>query len=240
MASLFPKIYTSIDQNPHKTTTLRWNEPSSTEGFQQESWDSFSAYPLDPPGALSLMLLTTDPMFELASLPLRKKILTEQLLILQKRVETELVGRRFPRKKIQDLLAGQVSAETPTHSPLLEEVLCQLFSVQKVHIHRKAKTIQVYPPDLRQWSKKPLLFAEEDNCWNYTPNPPYRFLDWLLQKEDEGWTIGWPTADGTLEELKGALVTVGMPVLQTKQKKEEIARIVGRAQAIRLLGELGL
>ncbi len=240
MAALFPKIYDVIDQNPHKLATLRWCEPTSTQGFQQELWDIFEVKPLSPPGALSLLLCSTDPMYELGSIPLRKQILTEHLMQLHKRVDNELVGRRFPRKKVQDLLAGQLSAQNPTPSALMEEVLCELFHTQKVHLNRRSKSIAFYPPDLRLWrSDRPMVFAEEDNTWIFTPAQTQSFLTWLLAKEEDGWKVQWPTADGKLDELKGALLALNV-VVDGKQKKDDLARILGRAQAIRQLTELQL
>ncbi len=232
MASLFPTIYDVIDKNPSKHTTLRCSEPISTEGSAQ--WDQFSVKPLDPPGALSVLLIQSDPMYELGSTPLRKQILVEHLLLLHERVDKELIGRRYPRKKIQDLLATEVSAQTPKSSTLLEEVLCELFHVQKVVLNRRAKTIQVYPPDLRTWSsEKPIVFAEEDNCWIFKPLRQQLLVNWFMDKETDGWTIAWPTADAKFEDLKMEISQRNLCLNGGfKGKKDDAARIVGRAQAI--------
>ncbi len=239
MAALFPKIYDIIDQNPNKHATLRWREPISTEG-SPELWDCFSLKPLNPPGALSLLLLRKDPMYELGSLALRKQILTEQLMTLHERVDKELVGRRFPRKKIQDLLAGQVSATAPTDSFLLEEVLCELFHMQKIVMDRRSKTIRFAPSDPRLWvSDRPVVFAEHDNCWSFQATESKSVTEWLEQKEQEGWTLSWPTADGKFEELKGLLLQLNqMP--EGKHKKEELSKILGRHQALTTFRNLGL
>lgn len=245
MAALFPKIYDIIDANPNKDATLRWCEPTSTQGSSKELWDLFEVKPLSPPGALSVLMTATDPMYELASSSLKKQLLTEQLLAVHTRVDTELVGRRFPRRKIQDLLAAEVSAAAPSGSPLLEEVLCELFHLQKVQFQRKSKRISFFPPDLRLWrSDRPLLFAEEDNTWIFTPSQSQNFVDWLLAKEQEGWSLSWPTADGKLDDLKSKLlhhqVVLPVPAGATKLKKEDLAKALGRIEAIRQLQELRL
>lgn len=240
MAALFPKIYDVIDKNPNKTTTLRWREPTATEGFPTERWDGFFGTPLDPPGALSFLLLATDPLYEMASQSLRKQLLTETLLKLHLRAETELVGRRFPRKKIQDLLAGQVSANAPVQSALLEEVLCELFQVQKILVNRKAKSLSFVPSDPRLWrSDREILVAEDDNCWRFVPAQTLILKSWLTQKEEEGWTIAWPTADGKLEDVKQSLLQKGV-VSDGKQKKEDLARRLGRLQSLEALHEMSL
>jgi hypothetical protein len=231
MAALFPKIYDIIDTNPHKHSTLRWRESTSTEAFFEE-WDRFQLKPLDPPGALSVLSMAKDPMYELGSVALRKQIQIETLLTLHERVDKELVGRRFPRKKIQDLLAGQISAQTPTSTPLLEEVLCELFQVQKVQINRRTKSLSFFPSDLRIWtSEKQILFSDEDNAWLFVPTSQGSFCSWLTQKESEGWTLSWPTADGKLDELKAGLME-RMVLYDAKHKKDDLARMLGRAQAL--------
>jgi hypothetical protein len=240
MAALFPKIYDVIQQNPHKHEILRWREPTSTEVLQPELWDSFALRPLDPPGALSLLLFHTEPMYELSSQQLRKQILLENLLTLHERIDKELIGRKYPRKKIQDLLAQEIATKTPGRSKLLEDVLCELFAIQKIHLNRKTKNISFSPSDLRLWtSSKKILIAEDENVWSYQPVKPMSLPAWLRGKEEDGWKIEWPTADGKFEELKTYAVQQNI-VLMGKQKKDELATLVGRAQALRCLEEVQL
>jgi hypothetical protein len=241
MAALFPKIYDVIEKNPSRTATLRWRSRTATEGSSHpslEKWDTFFVSPLTPPGPLSLCLLYREPLFELASESLRTKILTESLLTLQDRAEKELVGRRFPRKKIQDALAGQISAEAPKSSALVEEVLCELFSFQKISLNRRTKTVSFFPSDPRVWSSsRQILVGEQDNCWTYRPTTTLSLSTWLTDKEEEGWSIAWPTADGKLDDLKAGLLTRGI-VYDPKQKKEDLAHRLGRAQALQSLSSL--
>ena len=243
MAALFPKIYDVIEKNPTRTATLRWRTHTATEGSSLsplEKWDQFFACPLTPPGPLSLAMLYTEPLFELASESLRTQLLTETLLKLQERAEKELVGRRFPRKKIQDVLAGQISAEGPKASPLVEEVLCELFSLQKISLNRRTKCLSFFPPDPRTWSSnRQILVGDQDNCWSYRPLTTIPLRTWLTQKEEEGWTLAWPTADGKLDELKAALLTRGI-VYDPKEKKDDLAHRLGRAQALQSLSSLVL
>ena len=237
MAALFPKIYDIIDANPQKHATLRWREPTSTQG-SSEPWDIFTVHPLNPPGALSVFLLHSEPMYELGSIPLRRQFQVEHLLKLQERVDKELVGRRFPRRKVQDLLGAQISASSPTTSPMLEEVLCELFHVQKIQIHRRNKSLSFFPPDLRVWtSEKPILISDEDNCWNFVPTQEVPLRSWLTQKEEQGWKVSWPTADGKLDDIKAGLFQQGI-VYETKQKKDDLAQLLGRAQALVSLSEV--
>ena len=248
--SVFPEIYKLIANNPHKHATLRLRPVTQTQGSEsQETWDRFRLKPIQPPGALSLLLWHTDSMYALGTSALRKQILTEQLLELQLRAEREIVGRRYPRKKIQDLLANELTADEGAHSVsnILEEVLCELFLIQKVQLNRKKKSIAFFPPDLRNWSsERPILFADDENCWSFEHEGSFAFLSWLTQKEEEGWTLRWPTAEGKLEELKVEATKRGLTIHAApgsdsqKVKKEDYARVIGRAEALTILGKLNL
>jgi hypothetical protein len=238
MAALFPKIYDIIDKNPTKHEILRWREPTSTEVLAPERWETFLLKPLEPPGALSLCMLSQEPMYELGSVALRKQLLTETLLKMHERVDKELVGRRYPRKKIQDLLAAEISSGKPSGSPLLDDVLCELFQHQKITMNRKTKTLSFSPPDPRTWSDtKPVLFAEEDHVWSVQPSSDFVLSSWILQKQEDGWKVTWPTADGKFEELKAALTQRGI-AYTTKQKKDELATVLGRSQSLEILSKI--
>jgi hypothetical protein len=242
MATLFPKLYSVIAKNPSRHATL----PGSAACAAMETgevWDIFELHPLDPPGALSGLLYHTDPMYCLGSPILRKQILTEHLLVLHERVEKELVGRRFPRKKIQDILAGQVSLSSPAPSALLEEVLCELFQVQKLLISPKDKAITFSPPDPRLWrTDRPVYVSDLDNAWIYESKQTCSLASWLQEKHDAGWRIQWPTAEGTLEQIKTAVLQKNLtahPAFgQTKVKKEDWARVLGFSQSLEVLGAL--
>jgi hypothetical protein len=238
MAALFPKIYDIIDKNSTKHEILRWREPTSTEVLAPESWDSFVLRPLEPPGALSLLMLSQEPMYELGSIALRKQLLMETLLKMHERVDKELVGRRYPRKKIQDLLAAEISSQKPSGSPLLDDVLCELFQIQKITLNRKTKSITFSPPDPRMWTQtKQIVFGDEDSVWSFQPTSEFALGPWLLEKQGDGWKVSWPTADGKYEELKVAL-TQRSVAFTPKQKKDELAMVLGRSQALEVLSKI--
>jgi hypothetical protein len=242
MAALFPKIYDLIDQNPNKHTTLRCHDLISTEGSLNEStqWGSFSVRPLDPPGILSLLLSLTDPMYELGTNSLRKQILREQLIPLHERIDKELIGRRYPRKKIQDLLANQVTADAPVPSAILNDALAELFQVQIVHIDRRTKKLSFSPPDPRTWqSDRSVYLMGDDYRWIFQPLSQVGMSTWLSQREDEGWSISWPTAEGKFEDLKAMAVRQNLLSLNTpKEKKDDLAKRMGRNQSLAHLSGL--
>lgn len=246
MATLFPKIYDIIDKNPFRDVTLDLR-PSAQEfrREQSETWDCFLQVPLNPPGSLSQFLLHTDPVYEIASPSVRKSIQQAKALEIEERVDTELVGRKWSRKKIHDAFGQQVNQASPPYSDLIEQVLCELYQFQKVILHRRSKQITFCPPDLRLWkSDIPVHVGDDEGCWAYEVVQAKNFLTWLTEKEDDNWKISWPTADGKLEELRSEVLKRNLVAHKqpgsdsTKLKKEDWARTLGRSQAIETLSRL--
>lgn len=243
MAALFPKIYDHIDSNPSKMKGLVFeNVKEKPDGTP---WDIFMTKPLPIPGPISLILWHTDTLYSYGLLSLQKSILRDKILELQQQAEG--LGRRWSKKKVQDLLARQL--ESAPSEKMLEEVLCELFQVQKVVIHKEKKSIGFYPTDMRLWkSDRPVLFADENNQWITTPNDTdLTLLSWVTGKEDEGWSVAWPTADGKFEEMKAEVSKRQLDVhplpgspLGTRIKKDDWARVLGRAEAIETWTKLGL
>lgn len=194
MAALFPKIYDVVDGNPFRDSTVqvRASEKGLRREQLSETWDCFAQAPLNPPGSLSQFLLNTDPVYGAGSPALRRQIQLETLLQIQERVDAELVGRKWSRKKIHDAFGEQVNSSTPPYSELLEEVLCQLYSVQKIILHRRTKSISFFPTDLRLWkSDVPIFVGDDEGCWSYEPTKPRDLLAWITEKEEEGWKCKW-------------------------------------------------
>jgi hypothetical protein len=247
MAALFPKIYEIVNSNPFRDITLNLRPSDKEIRREQETWDCFYQSPLNPPGSLSQFCMNTDPLYTAASPTLRKQLLTEKLLEIEERVDSELVGRRWPRKKIHDAFGGQINSTTPPYSDLIEEVLCAMFQFQKIIVHRKTKSISFFPTDLRLWkSDTPIYVGDDEGCWSYEPTKPRDLLAWVSEKEEEGWKCSWPTAEGKMEELKAEVLKRNLTARtvpgsdSTKVKKEDWARTLGRAQAIEILANLHL
>lgn len=240
-------IYDSIEQNPNKDRTLS-RIKKILEQDPNETWELFTLKPLDPPGPISLLCWHKDTLYPPGTPSLRKQIFREAVLDYQTRAEQELSGRRWPRKKVHDLIAGELSVDIPVTSAILEDALSELSGFQKIVFNRKEKSVLFYPTDMRVWkSDKPILFADSENRWVHEAKKDVNLIQWLELKEQEGWTISWPTADGKLEDLKTALLaknlTAHLPPgspIGTKIKKEDWARTLGRAEAIEQWTKLNL
>lgn len=247
MAAMFPKIYDLVDANPFRDVTLTLRPSDKEIRREQETWDCFFQSPLNPPGSLSQFCMNTDPLYNGASPTLRKQLLKEKLLEIEERVDLELVGRKWSRKKIHDAFGAQINSTTPEYSDLIEDVLCTLFQFQKIIVHRKSKSISFFPTDLRLWkSDTPIYVGDDEGCWAYEPTRPRDLLAWISEKEEDGWKCSWPTAEGKMEEIKAEVLRRNLTARtlpgseSTKVKKEDWARTLGRAQAIETLLNLHL
>jgi len=245
MAAYFPKIYDVVDGNPFRDVVLEVKQ-TKNDPDQNDSggWDCFQQKPLQPPGSLSFFLHTMDPLYLVASPALRKQFVIEKVLEVQERIDKELIGRRWPRKKIHDALGEQINA--PRFSELVEQILCELYQVQKIILHRRDKKISFVPSDIRLWkSDVPIHVGDDEGCWAYEAKEPKNMLEWLTEKEEDGWKVQWPTADGKMEELKSEvlkrnLVAKPLPGSDSKVKKEDWARTLGRCEGIETLARLRL
>lgn len=239
------RIFSWIDQNPHKHHQL--SAFASNKTIDEENslqWDSFTKLLLEVPGCLSGLLTSVDSLYRNAPLNTKKQILRETILELEERIHAELVGRKWSRRKLCELVSAELAEKSPTMNPALEEALCELYSVQKLMIHHRDKRIFFFPEDPRVWkSGRPLVVSDSENLYIYEPNASsFSLLPWLQTKEAEGWQIQWPMADGKLEELKTALekrsLTAHSRIPGEKVKKDDYARTLGRAEAISCLLKL--
>ena len=161
---------------------------------------------------------------------------------MEERIQKELVGRKWSRRKLCELVSAELAEKKPTMNPALEEALCELYQVQKIMIHHTDKKMTFFPEDLRLWkSDRKILMSDSENIWLYEKEFPSfpALLTWLQKKEEEKWSLDWPIADGKLEDLRGELSAKGLVahprIPGEKVKKEDYARTLGRAQAISIL-----
>ncbi len=238
-----------INKNPNKHHLPSFSQKKTNDDdLEMASWDQFTKQKLELPGSLSAFLTATDPIYRSSSENGKSQLLREMILTLEERINNELVGRKWSRRKLQELVSAELAEKAPTPSAVLDEALCELLQVQKLLINQRDKRISFSPPDVRCWkSGLPLIVTDSENHWLFEPTDGSFALGtplvrWLQTKEDEHWTIQWSVADGKLEELKVALdalqLTARARVPGEKVKKEDYARILGRAQCLSALGKL--
>jgi hypothetical protein len=206
--------------------------------------------PLEPPGPVALWLWKTNPEFRAGASQVRRTILRDALIPIQVRVEAELKGIKWHRKKvIEQLVAQQTAAVSPPmETPELDEALCELFGYQKIVVDEAGKKVKFFPADPRTWTAERPVWAATTgaraavHCQGEQPvGPGQKLVLWLEDREKAGWRIQWPEAEGGMEALKDEMRRNGWSLSPriTKPKKQDWAEALGRAAAIRHLSKLG-
>ncbi len=202
--------------------------------------------PLEPPGPVAALLWKTNPEFRAGSLSVRKTILRETIIKLQERVERELRGHRWSRKRIMEQLVAQQSADAspPQNTRELNDALAFLYEVQFVFVDEANKKISWSPEDVRSWSTERPVWALSLGSRAIFHKTGEESVGkelgmWVSNRELEKWRIQWPIADGTLEDLKGRLnkMNLGTGLRIEKPKKADYAAAIGRAEAVQTLGK---
>lgn len=236
-------IQTWIQKNPNKHHLPSFQAKKTNDDQVDFQWDGSPKLLLSLPGSLSCFLTFTDPVYRYASENGQRQILRDMILVLQERIEKELVGRKWSRRKLCELVSAELAEKQPVFHAPLEEALSELFQIQKVMVSHNDKKIRFFPEDLRLWkSDRRILVTDSENLWLY--EKPFSslptLLTWIQAKEADQWVIDWPLADGKLEDLRGELHSKGLTahsrIPGEKIKKEDYARCLGKAQAISNLG----
>jgi len=159
-------------------------------------------------------------------------------------------------KPIQTETADGIHIQ-PAWNELCYAALCEIEGVQIMIINSEKKTIEFSPADIRVWKSDVPIFALTDDgkqalewgsgsgsggsgssneCGTEESWPHAQLGRWFSKMEDANWSIAWPIAEGTMEELREILEEANVPV-QGRMKKDEMARRAGKAGAITLLGK---
>jgi hypothetical protein len=200
-----------------------------------------SIIPLDPPGPVSLYLWHTNPEYRAGSFLTRKTILRSMIVTLNERFQDELKGRAWNRKKsIEELQLQDTSAVSPQQNlPDLSKALAYVLGFQYVELNENSKKIILFPSDVRQWSKDIPIYIASYGCrslYIQGTNEEARpiFKKWFTDLINIGYNYEWPIAEGTLKQIKEIISTNMLIVnLDTKAKKDDYSKEVGKAQAIR-------
>lgn len=204
---------------------------------------------LDPSGIVSFILWYRDPLYRTADKKLRRQLYTEALLDLQAELEQNITGTkwsRFRKRFVERLNTGNSTTATIKDRPAFEEFWASRLNVQLVKISTKTdagKHIS-FVPSVETWtSDKPIIFVDENfESVFVAPDDGHErrtLYKWISDMDIAGWTIDWPIAEGSKDELDAAVI----PILQfttvpEKAKKAELAVIVGRYNAISHLREI--
>lgn len=250
------KVQEICKSNPNRALTVdpieivRVSDTQEGEDGPASGPGGWVPTPLDPPGPVALLLWKTNPEFRAAGSQVRRTILRDKILELTTRVESELKGIRWGKKKIVEQLAAQQTAAVspPMDTPELDRAIAELYGVQLVLVDEANKKVRFVPEDPRTWSAESdtrQVWAASHGCRAVFHGPGEGAISkglgtWVAGQESAGWKVFWPEAEGTLEEMKKTMLEKGIGVGRgvDKPKKADYAVALGRGEAQRRLSEL--
>ena len=200
---------------------------------------NLSVIPLDPPGPVSLYLWHTDPLYRAGNFITRKMILRKMIISVNEKVESELKGRAWNRKKVIEQLQEQESSAVspPMTTTELSRALCYILGFQYCEVDEIHKKIFWYPEDIRTWTNELPIYLVSQGCRSIYINHqaeearPF-FKKWLFDLVDKDYVCVWPITEGTIKDLKDKLSTFGLTIRKTKPLKDDYCITVGKAEAI--------
>lgn len=197
---------------------------------------------LSPARLIAAWLMLEDPLMRIAGEGYRAGEVRSNSFELQAEAVSSLRGnRKLTKAKMADALSALKPSEDQTK--IIAAILLATKQIQTVCFNEDAKTLWTMPEDLRAWSFSAKTLWVNAHCeimleWGSGDAP--KLGAWLSDREEEGWKIEWPIAEGTMEEMKRLVTERGIlpkpAEFGAKVKKEDWARTLGRCQAVEHLG----
>ncbi len=208
--------------------------------------DDWIEYNVGPAGLLSALCFLRNPLYCEAGTRLRERMLLEFRMEAQTTIDQELQGAsklgRMKRRMIE-WIAADPSTLTPQTIRDAWEVLVQVFKIQTLVIEeipgRKEPRVSFAPANTELWrTDRPTHIVEAalSKVWVYAgaqADLRKNIGAWLSDREHAGAEICWSAMDGSKTELVEYLEVLPFwRAEHAKLKKDELAAMAGRAQAI--------
>ena len=225
-----------IQTNPNRSATLKPFVPTnqSVEGeMEQTDILGWIKLPVSPSTPLSAILLAQDLMYRSVSEGTRYGLLRTETTDCQEKATLHLKGRAWPARRTAEGIAavGMEEAKASSWTTIGWNAIAALREIQIVIMNETKQTIQFIPEDVRTWSNETEIICVAHDArfvWTH-PSSSTTLHKWISHHAFHEWTIDYPLADGTMEELKSAAVKHG---IVGKHIKDELRKKIGCAQSI--------
>ena len=192
---------------------------------------------LSPARLATAWRMSEDPLMLIAGDGYRASEVRDKTFELQEEAVSSLRGnRKLTKAKMGDALSSM--KPTTDQTKVVAAVLLALKKIQTVCFDQETKVVWTMPEDLRAWTNGAKTLWVDARCETMLETGP-NFGRWLSNRQDDGWTIDWPVAEGGLEEIKAKATHLGLTPrpseLGAKVKKEDWAKLLGRTEAIQKL-----
>ena len=212
---------------------------------------------ISPPRLVTAWLMLEDPLMLIAGDGYRAGEVRTKSFELQAEAVANLRGnRKMTKAKMGDALASLKPTEEQTK--VIAAILLATKRIQTVCFDEEKKTVWTVPEDLRAWSRGAKTLWVNAQCdtmleWpcqssdkgpssgrEKVTNSSMSLGSWISDREEEGWKIEWPIAEGSMEDMKKLVTERGIipkpAEFGAKVKKDDWARTLGRCEAVEHLG----
>ncbi len=233
----------SIEKNPFRNSCItafaKEKVPFGRFVSKETLWGG-EVRSITPARLTTAWRMSEDPMMAIAGPGYAATEVRDRSFELQSEALSNLRGnRKLTKAKMGDALSSL--KPTVDQTKVIAGILYALKQIQTVCYDEEAKTVWTVPEDLCAWSRGQKTLWVDARCENMLDLPDGMTLGrWISDREEEGWKIEWPIADGTFEEIKAKVSARGITPkpaeFGAKVKKEDWARCLGRMEAIEHLG----
>ncbi len=240
MATLtWTQVQTWMNSNPHATATLKGytSAKHSIEGenevTDQYGWTKTHVSPATP---LSAILIAQDTLYNSSTEAGRKSLLRDETTDLQEKAVLHLKGRAWPVRRTAEGIAaaGMEEGRASAWTEIGWRAVATLRECQIVVINEDKKTLSFFPEDIRAWSQEIETICVDHEArfvWSNSSKNT-NIVKWIGDLDTAGWSIDWPLADGTMDELKTAAEKAG---ISGKAVKDVLRKKIGRSQSVQHL-----
>ena len=190
---------------------------------------------LTPAKLMTAFNYLKDPLMILAGQAYVSTQVRDTSFQLQEKAVNSIRGNR---KLTKASMADALSAMNPTaeQTKKVAMILFELYEVKTVCFDTDAKTIWTVPEDLRRWTSAPSLWVDA-RCehmidWSSSGAKEVNMGEWVSDREEDGWTVTWPVAEGSFEDIKQKVLQRNVLPKGAKPKKDDWAKTLGRCEAI--------
>ena len=223
-----------ISENPSKHMSL----PMFTREIQMNPKNTMwggELRKLSPAKLMTAFNYLKDPLMVLAGQAYVSTQVRDTSFQLQEKAVASIRGNR---KLTKASMAEALSAMNPTveQTKKVAMILYEIYEVKTVCFDTDAKSLWTVPEDLRRWSSGPVLWIDS-RCehmidWSSSSAHEVNMGEWLSDREDDGWSITWPVAEGSFEEIKQKVIARNVTPRVPKPKKDDWAKALGKCEAI--------
>jgi len=225
-------LLATISENPSKNMSL----PIFTRTIQLNPKDSLwggELRKLLPAKLMTAFNYVQDPLMVLAGDAYVSTQVRDTSFQLQEKAVSSIRGNR---KLTKVSMAEALSAMNPTveQTKKVALILYHMYEVQTVCFDTDAKKVWTVPEDVRRWSSGTTLWIDGrcEHMIDWSTSKEVNMGEWLSDREEDGWTIEWPIADGGFEEIKQKVLDRNVLPRVKKPKKDDWAKTLGRCEAI--------